>query len=438
MGFFDSPQISQMAFNARRCASGSSLVAGAVDGTVRVGEGRATRIGYRLFPQPTARASSVPVLLLIKFHGNSELAADYDRGICPMRQMLRSSAFRLALLVVDFRGFGWSDGSPALTKLPGDACDVMDALFATELPKHGLSDAVVVVHGRSIGSVCAARVASSPHSARLAGMIIESGLNVITELPMVKQLVKMMPKIAYVVPLLPDPFQQCKQMRAMPETLPLLVLHGEADQVCPAAHGQQLYDAAASRRKIIKRWGSGPRGHNDLGTHPAYHPLVLNFLERCVALAAALAKVGGAARGASERSRDRRDAREGAEGAPLCARRRRVAVRREERLRRAARRDIRVRDCAHWRRRSGCGGGGQRLGAFCAVGAAGAGPQRWRLFRDMRRRRRRVCAPRAELAFRRDAWRCRPCGCVHYHRHACRGPLGPKDSLLSACCGYCE
>jgi pimeloyl-ACP methyl ester carboxylesterase len=299
MGFFDSPQISQMAFNARRCASGSSLVAGAVDGTVRVGEGRATRIGYRLFPQPTARASSVPVLLLIKFHGNSELAADYDRGICPMRQMLRSSAFRLALLVVDFRGFGWSDGSPALTKLPGDACDVMDALFATELPKHGLSDAVVVVHGRSIGSVCAARVASSPHSARLAGMIIESGLNVITELPMVKQLVKMMPKIAYVVPLLPDPFQQCKQMRAMPETLPLLVLHGEADQVCPAAHGQQLYDAAASRRKIIKRWGSGPRGHNDLGTHPAYHPLVLNFLERCVALAAALAKVGGAARGAA-------------------------------------------------------------------------------------------------------------------------------------------
>ena len=298
MTFLDSAQISQMAFNARKCAPGTSTVAGAVDGVVRVGEGRATRLGYRLFP-PCAGKLTAPVLLVIKFHGNSELAADYDRGIYPMRQMLRSSAFRLALLVVDFRGFGWSDGAPALTKLPKDAVDVMDALFATELPKHGLSDAIVVVHGRSIGSVCAARVASSSHSARLAGMIIESGLTVIKELPMVKQLVQLMPKVAYVVPMLPDPFQQCKQMRAMPETLPLLVLHGEADQVCPVAHGQHLYDAAASRRKVLKRWGSGPRGHNDLGRNPAYHPLVLNFLERCVALAAALDKAGGAGRGAA-------------------------------------------------------------------------------------------------------------------------------------------
>ena len=294
LSFLDSDQISRIAFNARRCRAGSSSVAGAVDGTVAVGDG-GVRLGYRLFPPTRSSRGSAPVLLILKFHGNSELAADYDRAIYPLSQMLASPSFRLALLVVDFRGFGWSDGKPSLTKLGSDAVQALDELLTVTLPKHGLGDAVIIVHGRSIGSVCAARVVAEPRlAARLHGVVIESGLTVIKELPMVRQLVQMMPKMAYVIPMLPDPFHQCDQMGRMPETLPLLVLHGEADQICPAAHGEAIYAAAASRRKQLKVWRSGPRGHNDLGMHPEYHPLLKRFLMKCVALAAATPAVPAA------------------------------------------------------------------------------------------------------------------------------------------------
>ena len=269
---FDSPMFCQVALHPRPATMGSSSVSGAVDGHVEVASG--VRLGYRLYVPPTVGAAPI---VICKFHGNAEVAADYDHGIAGMRAGLGPDLC-VALMVVDYRAFGWSEGSLSLTKLGTDAAAVM-ANLPPILAQHGLGSARVVLHGRSIGSVCAAHIVGSASAAApLAGVIIESGLTVLTELPMVAQLTAAMPQMAMMLPMLPDPFEQLSKVSRMPAELPLLVLHGEDDEICPVAQGQALYDSAASATKRFERWTRGARGHNDLANNAEYYPALRRFL----------------------------------------------------------------------------------------------------------------------------------------------------------------
>ena len=275
---FDSPMFTQLALHPRPATAGSSSVAGAVDGTVAVGDG-GVRLGYRLYVPPSPIA--VDAIVILKFHGNAELAADYDHGMGAMRSALGDDLC-VALLVVDYRAFGWSTGALSLTKLGVDAAAVLAGLGPILAP-HGLDAARIVVHGRSIGSVCAAHIVGGGGSAKsttttLAGVIIESGLTKLTELPMVKQMEAMMPQAAMMLAQLPDPFEQLAKVARMPRDLPLLVLHGEDDSICPVSHGQALFDAAGSGAKRLERYTSGARGHNDLSMNPGYWPALRQFL----------------------------------------------------------------------------------------------------------------------------------------------------------------
>jgi alpha-beta hydrolase superfamily lysophospholipase len=55
------------------------------------------------------------VAVVVLFHGNGEIVSDYD-GAAP--QFARAGG---ALAVVDFRGYGRSEGEPGLRHLVGDA-----------------------------------------------------------------------------------------------------------------------------------------------------------------------------------------------------------------------------------------------------------------------------------------------------------------------------
>ena len=269
---FDSPMFTSVALHPRPATMGSSSVSGAVDGLVDVASG--VRLGYRLYVPLTIGAAPIVV---IKFHGNAELAADYDAGIAGMRSGLGPDLC-VALMVVDYRAFGWSEGALSLTKLGADAAAVM-ANLPPILEEHGLGSARVVLHGRSIGSVCAAHIVGSASSAApLAGVIIESGLTVLTELPMVAELTAAMPQMAMMLPMLPDPFEQLSKVARMPADLPLLVIHGEQDNICPVSQGQALYDSAASGTKRFARWSSGACGHNDLANNAEYYTTLRTFL----------------------------------------------------------------------------------------------------------------------------------------------------------------
>lgn len=238
----DNPLILSLAFYPRTAEPGDGPrggMPGVHDGSIPV-DGAA--LGYRLY----AHTPGAP--LVVYFHGNAEIAPDYDH-IAPYFQ----HAANASLLVVDYRGFGWSTGSPTFAALVDDCAPIVAALPSI-LTGAGLPpESALFVMGRSMGSAPALHIAHT-FPERIQGVIIESGFA-----DLFSVLVRLgLPAAAFGS--LIDPLGNERKAREL--RLPLLVIHGEQDTLIPVQHGQRLYDAAPSARKELLRIPGA--GHNDL------------------------------------------------------------------------------------------------------------------------------------------------------------------------------
>merc|ERR1712159_971315 len=100
----------------RRCSpqDGSSLFS---DGMVSVEQ--SVGVGYRLYINRGAVSKEdANGYVLLHFHGNAELCTDlvlevFEGWFCKGRA--------LAVFCPDYRGYGWSEGSPQLSRLCPDA-----------------------------------------------------------------------------------------------------------------------------------------------------------------------------------------------------------------------------------------------------------------------------------------------------------------------------
>ncbi|MBN2306237.1 MAG: alpha/beta fold hydrolase [Anaerolineae bacterium] len=237
--FLDNPLVLSTLFYPRTARPGTHPDPNVHDGRIPVADG--VVLGYRLYPHTK---SSAPVILF--FHGNGEVASDYDMFA---RDYHRAGA---SLLVVDYRGYGWSTGKPLVSALLADVEPVIAALPGV-LDVVDLAGAPLYVMGRSLGSAPAIHAAHT-HPDRFKGMIIESGFARATRL-----LARLgLPSV--LTDRLPDPVANDKKMAGI--TLPLLVIHGERDNLIPVENGQALYDASpAAIKRILRVPGAG---HNDL------------------------------------------------------------------------------------------------------------------------------------------------------------------------------
>ena len=153
----DQPAVLAALFHPR--ADTSPTPAGAVDVSIPVGDG--ITVGGRLHPAPDAMAANI-----LFFHGNGEVAADYD-DLGP-----RYNAKGLSLLAVDYRGYGRSTGVPTASNMLADAHLIL-AWIKEWLAKEERTGPLVVM-GRSLGSAPALELAAGRDPA-IAGLIIESG-----------------------------------------------------------------------------------------------------------------------------------------------------------------------------------------------------------------------------------------------------------------------
>lgn len=230
----DNPLIVNNLFYPRADSPGSSQP-NVSDGSIPVADGVA--LGYRLY----RHAHATPVILY--FHGNGEIASDYD-NLAP--EFLRAGA---SLLVVDYRGYGWSGGKPLVSTLLTDAEKVVPALPGLL----GRADAPLFVMGRSLGSAPAVHLAAAQPAA-IKGLIIESGFahepSLFRRLQIPDALLQAVPSV----------FGNEGKMANI--HLPLLVIHGQRDTLIPPENGQALYDASPSAHKTIVTIPGA--GHNDL------------------------------------------------------------------------------------------------------------------------------------------------------------------------------
>ncbi len=183
---------------------------------------------------------------ILFFHGNGEIAADYD-DLAPIYNNLGINFF-----IVDYRGYGRSTGVPTVSAMMSDCHSIME--FVMKWLSNNEFTGPFVIMGRSLGSASALELAAA-YQDRIDGIIIESGF-------------------AYLMPLLQLMGINVRHLGISEEDgcrnlekiclfeKPVLIIHAEYDHIIPFSDGQTLFDASiASDKTFIKIDGAN---HNDI------------------------------------------------------------------------------------------------------------------------------------------------------------------------------
>jgi pimeloyl-ACP methyl ester carboxylesterase len=234
----DRPEVLRVIFHPRpHCSTPGGM---ASIRSVSVGVEQGISLGGQLY----AAGTDAPAILL--WHGNGEIAADYD-GIGLLYVNLG-----ITLLVVDYRGYGHSDGSPTCSNLLGDALMLFEAAEGL-LQQQGLAPSRVYAMGRSLGSAAAIQVASL-HGDELAGLIVESGF---------ADTFALLARLGVHVGRATEQehgFDNAGKMEKI--TIPTLIIHGQNDVLIPARDAQELFrSSGAADKRLLLIPGAG---HNDL------------------------------------------------------------------------------------------------------------------------------------------------------------------------------
>jgi fermentation-respiration switch protein FrsA (DUF1100 family) len=236
----DRPEVTSVLFYPRRDVGVPRLAPGMH--TLRMPVQQDVHVGGKLF---VAEPGS-PVILY--FHGNGEIASDYDT-IAPFYTRLG-----ITLLVVDYRGYGLSEGSPSATALVDDACAVY-ARTRQVLAERRVDAGKLFVMGRSLGSAAALEIVDRANDSGISGLILESGFAY--TFPLVERIGFLQLADAYEHR---DGFGNLDKIARA--KLPTLIIHGQRDWIIPVADAEALYEASVGQPKTLIRIPGA--GHNDL------------------------------------------------------------------------------------------------------------------------------------------------------------------------------
>jgi fermentation-respiration switch protein FrsA (DUF1100 family) len=182
-----------------------------------------------------------PLGHVLFFHGN---AGNMSRRV-PDAELLAAEGFDV--LMFDYRGYGQSTGRPTEEGTYRDA----RAVLAWLRSRSGVAPERIFYLGESLGAAIALALALE---APPAGLVMRSPFTNI--LDMARRQHPMIPEL-----LVPDAYPS---LRRMPELqCPLLVLHGDCDQLIPLAQGQAIFAAARGLKRMEILPGVG---HNDILT----------------------------------------------------------------------------------------------------------------------------------------------------------------------------
>ena len=193
-------------------------------------------------------------ILTIFFHGN---AGNLTHRANHIREITAAGS---VFLIIDYRGYGRSGGWPREEGLYTDA----DAAYRYALER-GWQPQQIVAHGESLGTAVAVDLAARQ---RCGGVVLEAPFTSARDVA-----ARVLPLVG---PLLTSGYDSRRKIPGI--RAPLLIIHGNRDEVIDFGLGRKLFEAAREPKAF---WTVSGAGHNDLleAAGPAYTERLRGFYE---------------------------------------------------------------------------------------------------------------------------------------------------------------
>ena len=159
---------------------------------------------------------------IVYFHGNAGRLENRIHKLNHFKDM------NVNFLIISWRGFSGNSGKPSEHGLYKDGKSAIDWL-----KNIGLEDKDIILYGESLGTGIAIEIAQNKN---FAGLILETPFT-----SMIDAAKNVYPYIP-VGFLLKDRYENDKKIKNI--NIPLLVMHGEKDQIIPFKMGKKIYEIA--------------------------------------------------------------------------------------------------------------------------------------------------------------------------------------------------
>lgn len=169
-----------------------------------------------------------------------------------------------SVLLYDYEGYGLSGGAPSVANISRDGVAAFDYLHT----KLGYANKDIILYGESLGCSVSGEIAKYRPC---GGIILQSGFSAL------KAIAAERFSIFYAYPdaLFPKPaLDNITIFRG--EHAPLLVLHGQHDDVVPFGHGRHVFEAASEPKSFVALPHSGHYVVQE--DHDLYIEHIRNFL----------------------------------------------------------------------------------------------------------------------------------------------------------------
>lgn len=184
-------------------------------------------------PAPAARG------VVLFFHGNAGNISHRRESIELFHHL------GLNVFIIDYRGYGRSEGSPSEQGLYQDA----NAAWLYLTAEKGFDPENVIIFGRSLGGAAAAKLASGVQA---RGLILESTLS------SARDFARAVFRILSRLVVMRYDFNIAQYIQRV--NYPVLVLHSPEDEIMPFHLGEKVYDLANQPKHFVRMRGDHNNG----------------------------------------------------------------------------------------------------------------------------------------------------------------------------------
>ncbi|KAF0395911.1 BEM46 family protein [Gigaspora margarita] len=197
---------------------------------------------------------------ILTFHGNAG-----NVGNCiPIAKRFYND-FKCNVVMLSYRGYGRSEGTPTETGLKIDAQTALNYICNHSILKH----TKIILYGQSLGGAVAIDLASK-NGDKVAGLIVEN-----TFLSIPKVLPHVIPQLRHLTLLCTQKWESEKAIKHI-KNMPILFLSGIEDELIPKEHMKRLYDFVEGSRKELREFPKG--NHGNTVAQPGYFDSIWEFL----------------------------------------------------------------------------------------------------------------------------------------------------------------